>query len=101
MLCLLPVLRRAWARRGEQAPSASKRPTRAAQRAMELLWLPKPGVECNAMDQLWRELQGPISAQYPYPTIDEYAAAAEQWLGSLTPIEALRKAGIRSKHSQL
>jgi hypothetical protein len=48
------------------------------------------------MDQLWRELKGHISANYQYPTIEEHAAAAEQWIRSLTPTEALRKAGIRS-----
>jgi hypothetical protein len=29
-----------------------------------LLWLPKPWAEFNALDQLWRALQGHISAHY-------------------------------------
>jgi transposase len=84
----------------DEAPShrAAKRQSLAADLDIELIWLPKQCAELNAMDQLWRELKGHISANYPYPTIEEHAAAAEQWLRSLTPTEALRKAGIRSKN---
>jgi DDE superfamily endonuclease len=84
----------------EEAPShrAAKSQSLAADLDIELIWLPKQCAELNAMDQLWRELKGHISANYQYPTIEEHAAAAEQWLRSLTPTEALRKAGIRSKN---
>ena len=84
----------------DEAPGhrAAKRQALAAQLDLVLIWLPKPGAEFNAMDQLWRELKGHISAHYQYPTIDAHAAAAEQWIRSLTPTEALRKAGIRSKN---
>jgi DDE superfamily endonuclease len=84
----------------DEAPShrAAKSQSRAADLDIELIWLPKQCAELNAMDQLWRELKGHISANYQYPTIEEHAAAAEQWLRSLTPTEALRKAGIRSKN---
>jgi len=84
----------------DEAPGhrAAKSPALAAQLGIALVWLPKQCAELNAMDQLWRELKGHISAHYQYPTIEEHAAAAEQWIRSLTPSEALRKAGIRSKH---
>ena len=84
----------------DEAPShrAAKSPGLAADLDIELIWLPKQCAELNAMDQLWRELKGHISANYQYPTIEEHAAAAEQWIRSLTPTEALRKAGIRSKN---
>jgi len=84
----------------DEAPGhrAAKSQVLAAQLDIVLLWLPKQCSELNAMDQLWRELKGHISANYQYPTIDEHAAAAEQWIRSLTPTEALRKAGIRSKN---
>jgi hypothetical protein len=84
----------------DEAPGhrAAKSQGLAAQLDIVLIWLPKPCAELNAMDQLWRELQGPISANYQYPTIDEHAAAAEQWIRSLTSTEALRKAGILSKN---
>ena len=84
----------------DEAPShrAAKSQSLAADLDIELIWLPKQCAELNAMDQLWRELKGHISANYQYPTIEEHAAAAEQWLRSLTPTEALRKAGIRSKN---
>jgi DDE superfamily endonuclease len=84
----------------DEAPGqrAAKSQRLAAQLDMALIWLPKPCAELNAMDQLWRELKGHISANYQYPTIDAHAAAAEQWIRSLTATEALRKAGIRSKN---
>jgi hypothetical protein len=84
----------------DEAPGhrASKSQVLAAQLDIVLIWLPKQCAELNVMDQLWRELKGHISANYQYPTIDEHATAAEQWIRSLTPTEALRKAGIRSKN---
>lgn len=84
----------------DEAPGhrAAKSQGLAAQLDIVLIWLPKQCSELNAMDQLWRELKGHISANYQYPTIDEHAAAAEQWIRSLTSTEALRKAGIRSKN---
>ena len=84
----------------DEAPShrAAKSQGLAVDLDIDLSWLPKPWAELNAMDQLWRELKGHISANYQYPTIEAHAAAAEQWIRSLTPTEALRKAGIRSKN---
>jgi transposase len=75
----------------DEAPChrAAKSQALAAQLDIALLWLPKQCAELNPMDQLWRELKGHISANYQYPTIDAHAAAAEQWLRSLTPTEAL------------
>jgi transposase len=84
----------------DKAPShrAAKSQSLAADLDIELIWLPKPCVELNAMEQLWRELKGHISANYQYPTIEEHAAAAEQWIRSLTATAALRQAGLRSKN---
>jgi hypothetical protein len=65
---------------------------------IELVWLPKQCSELNAMDQLWRDMKGNISANYQYPTIDEHAAAAQDWVSSLSDTEAKRKAGILSKN---
>ena len=82
----------------DEAPShlAAKSQALAAPVGLVRLWLPQPCAELNAMDQLWRELKSPISAHYPYPTVAAHAAAAEAWILSLTPTEALRKAGILS-----
>jgi hypothetical protein len=82
----------------DEAPSplAAKSQARAARLGIVLLWLPKQCAEWNAMDQLWRELKSHISANYQSPTIDDHAAAAEEWIMALTPTEALRKAGILS-----
>jgi len=70
----------------------------AAQLGIHLVWLPKQCSELNAMDQLWKELKGAISANYQFATIDEHAAQAENWLLKLSAKEALRKASILSKN---
>jgi hypothetical protein len=84
----------------DEAPGhrAAKSQTLAAPLDIAFIWLPKPCAELTALEQLWRELKGHISAHDQYPTIEEHAAAAEQWIRSLAPTEALRKAGIRSKN---
>lgn len=84
----------------DEAPChiAPKSQTLATQLNIELVWLPKQCSELNAMDQLWRDMKGNISANYQYPTIDEHAAAAQDWVRSLSDTEAKRKAGILSKN---
>jgi transposase len=84
----------------DEAPChlASRSQALAAQLDIVLIWLPKQCSELNAMDQLWRELKGHISANYQYRTIDEHATAAEEWMMSLTPTAARRKAGILSNN---
>ena len=83
----------------DEAPChiAPKSQALAAQLHIELLWLPKQCSELNAMDQLWREMKGPLSATYQYPAIDEHAAFAQEWIMSLTATEAKGKAGLLSK----
>ena len=70
----------------------------AQQLNIEFLWLPKQCSELNAMDQLWREMKGSISANYQYSTIEAHVAFAQAWLLSLTDTEAKRKAGLLSKN---
>jgi len=84
----------------DEAPChiAPKSQALAAQLDIELIWLPKQCSELNAMDQLWRELKGNISANYQFSDIDKHADFAEHWIMSLTPVAALRKAGILSKN---
>lgn len=101
----LRLLRRRYGRRPiwmllDEAPChlAPRSQALAKQLDIELVWLPKQCSELNAMDQLWRELKGGISANYQYRDIDEHAMFAEEWIQSLTRTEALRKAGILSKN---
>lgn len=70
----------------------------AAALDIHFIWLPKQCSELNAMDQLWKELKGNISANDQFSSIDEHADEAEEWLLSLTNKEALRKAGVLSKN---
>ena len=79
-------------------PIAPRSQALAKQLDIELVWLPKQCSELNAMDQLWRELKGEISANYQYRDIDEHARFAEEWIQSLTKTEALCKASILSKN---
>ena len=84
----------------DEAPchTAGKSLALAKQLDIVLVWLPTQCSELNAMDQLWRELKGKISANHQYKDIDEHAAFAEEWIRSLTRTEALRKASILSKN---
>ncbi|WP_338873690.1 transposase [Myxococcus stipitatus] len=66
----------------------------AARLDIHLLWLPKQRPELNAMDHVWRALKLHISANRQYPSVDDHIDAAVLWVLSLTPIQALRKAGI-------
>lgn len=70
----------------------------AAALDIELIWLPKQCSELNAMDHLWREMKGTISANYQFASIDEHAEYAENWVLKLSHREALRKAGVLSKN---
>jgi hypothetical protein len=51
----------------DEAPGhrAANRPLLAAPLDIVRIWLPQPWAECNAMDQLWRELKGHIAAHSP------------------------------------
>ena len=84
----------------DEAPChiAPRSQTLARQLTIELLWLPKQCSELNAMDQLWREMKGNISANYQHPTIEAHVTFAQAWLMSLTATEAKRKAGLLSKN---
>lgn len=70
----------------------------AVQLDIHFIFLPKQCSELNAMDQLWKDLKGQISANYQFASIEEHARRAEQWLLSLNKCQALRKAGVLSKN---
>jgi transposase len=63
---------------------------------IELVWLPKPWPEWNAMDQLWKELKRLIAANRQATNIDAWAQEAADWILTLSTQDALRKAGILS-----
>jgi len=65
---------------------------------IHLVWLPKQCSELNAMDQLWKELKGKVSANYQFASIEEHADYAQAWLFNLTNQDALRKASVLSKN---
>jgi hypothetical protein len=101
---LLRLLRRSYRGRPlwlllDEAPChlAPRSQALAAQLHIELVWLPERCAELNAMDQLWRELKGTLSANYQYPHLDAHAACAQEWVRSLTRTETKCKAGILSK----
>ena len=70
----------------------------AAQLSIGLIFLPKQCSELNAMDQLWKDLKGQISANYQFASVDRHAQQAEAWLLALSKREALCKAGVLSKN---
>jgi transposase len=69
----------------------------AAQLRMRVLWLPKQAPELSPMDQLWRELKRLIAANRQAESIDALADDAAEWLLTLTPQQARRKAAMTAK----
>ena len=69
----------------------------AAQLRIHFLCLPKQAPELSPMDQLWRELKRLIAANRQAESIDALADNAAEWLLTLTPQQARRKAGMTSK----
>jgi transposase len=84
----------------DEAPChiAARSEALAAALGIELIFLPKQCSELNAMDHLWREMKGTISANYQFRSIDEHADYAENWILKLSQREARRKAGVMSKN---
>jgi DDE superfamily endonuclease len=82
----------------DPGPAQTAAPTRrlAAELGIELVWLPRPWPEWNAMDQLWRELKRLVAANRQAASIEDLAQQAEAWVLGLGPQEALRQAGILS-----
>src|SRR4051794_34325104 len=58
---------------------------------------PKQAPELSPMDQLWRELKRLIAANRQAESIDALAEHAAEWLLTLAPQQARRKAGMTSK----
>jgi transposase InsO family protein len=83
----------------DQGPAHTAVPSRqsAADLRIQLVWLPKQWPELNGMDQLWRELKRLVAANRQASSVAELAQQAENWLRTLSPREALRKAGILSE----
>ena len=83
----------------DQGSPHTAAPTRqlAANLRIELVWLPKQWPELNGMDQLWRELKRLVAANRQANSVEELAQQTAGWLRTLSPREALRKAGILSE----
>lgn len=63
---------------------------------IELIWLPPRSTNVNPMDRLWRWGKEKICANRQHPDIDSQASMFVDYLLSLSPQEALRKAGMLS-----
>lgn len=59
-----------------------------------LLWLPTQCPSLNPVEHLWRGLKTDIAANRQFPTIAEQLHHAEAWIQRLSPLQALRKAGL-------
>lgn len=68
---------------------------------IELLPLPKRSPKLNPMDHLWWHGKDVISANYQYGFLDTQVEWFIGYLSSLSPYEALSKAGLLSKDSWL
>jgi hypothetical protein len=81
---------------GDPSHSAEQSQEAAEDLGIELLWLPKRAPELNGMDQLFRRGKRQVSTNRQYPDIDAHAARFTRWALSLSPRQALTKAGILS-----
>jgi hypothetical protein len=79
------------------APKAPQTPPVDGRRRIRFLWPPKQAPELSPMDQLWRELKRLTTANRQAESIDALADNAAEWLLTLTPQQARRKAGMTSK----
>jgi transposase len=68
----------------------------AAGLGIGLIWLPPRSTNVSPMDRLWRWGKERICANRQHPDIDSQAALFVEYLLSLSPQEALRKAGLLS-----
>jgi transposase len=64
---------------------------------IELLWLPKRSPHLNPMDHLWRHGKEVMSANHQYASINSQVDYFIGYLSSLSPADALTKAGIFAK----
>jgi transposase len=101
----LDMMRRHWSGwhmilcedRGSPHTAATSR-RHAKRLGIEVRFLPPAPPELNAMDHLWRHVQGRILANRTTQTIDTSADAACQALLAMSRHERLRKAGVLSGH---
>ena len=63
---------------------------------IKFLWLPQRSTKINPMDRLWKWGKDKTCANKQHTCIDEQAGFFINYLSSLSPEEALRKAGILS-----
>jgi transposase len=68
----------------------------AAELNIEPIWLPSRSTKINPMDRLWRQGKDKLCANRQHPDIDSQASRFVEYLLSLSPQEALRKAGMLS-----
>jgi hypothetical protein len=69
----------------------------AADLKIELLWLPSRCLNVNPMDRLWEAGKDKVCANRQHASIDYQAGLFIDYLLSLSPHQALRRAGILSK----
>jgi len=64
---------------------------------IDRFYLPKQSPELNPMDHLWRPVKGRIAANRQYRSVEEEADHMEHFVHQLSPVQALRAAGILAK----
>lgn len=78
-------------------PHQPHRVREAAQAAgITVTFLPFRSPELMPLEELWRALKGEIAANRAYPTVDELAARAVDWLDAMTDEERRRRCGLAS-----
>jgi hypothetical protein len=70
----------------------------AAELGIELFWLPQRCPELHPLDKLWGLAKQQVCANRQYLTMEELVERFLVYLHSLSPHEALQKAGVWSEH---
>jgi hypothetical protein len=86
---------------GDSSHTAGASQKLADRHRIELIGLPKRSPHLNPMDHLWRYSKGGVLANRQHASIEELAQQTLNDLHSLSPRDALRKAGLQSEDSWL
>ena len=77
----------------DSSHTAGASPHLADELDIELLWLPKRSPHLNPVDHLWRHGKEVTCGNHQYSSIEEQVERFTEYLESLTPEQALLKAG--------
>lgn len=80
----------------DSSHTATESQALAAEYGIRLVWLPKRSPHLNPMDHLWRHVKGVALANRQHAQVADLVNHTLTYLQSLSPRQALEKAGVRA-----